>query len=80
MAKKIPILPHYDCYCTCFGAVIKYHVRIPERTEFDQFCLENNIGYHDGARTDIVKSYLVVFTENVELFDGFPRKVEILTK
>jgi hypothetical protein len=68
--KKITIPNNAKCFCSNYTG-INYHVGFDNQRDFDKFCNENNIGYHDGAREDIVQSVLHVFTTNKEVFENF---------
>jgi hypothetical protein len=76
--SKILIPQGADCFCTNYGK-LNYHVAIEKDDEFKEFCSRNNIGYHDGARKDIIKSAGHIFTENKDVFENFPSKVELMS-
>lgn len=77
--EKITIPKGAQCWCSNHGNV-EHHVSIDDEKAFAKFCLDNNIGYHDGARTDIVKSYLHVFTKNRNVFTNFPPEVNLVNQ
>lgn len=77
MNNKIIIPKTADCFCSNHGE-LNYHVSIKNKDDFENFCSDNNIGYHDGARKDIVKSSRHIFTLNKDVFENFQNDAETI--
>jgi hypothetical protein len=75
--SKIKIPTNADYYCTNYEE-LKFHVAIEDDVAFEKFCSDNNIGYHNNARKDVIKSVGHVFTSNKEVFENFPANVDII--
>lgn len=77
--NKIIIPDVADCWADNHGNVLSFHVGIEDEKAFEVFCQTNNIGYHEGARRDVVKSDLHIFTSNKDVFENYPDKVEMMS-
>lgn len=61
-------------YETAFGSH-KQHVRFETDNECEDFCAENNVGWHDGARQDVRRGFRQVFAEaDAKAFNNFPSR------
>lgn len=75
---KIIIPSEAQCFASAYGELC-YHVFIDDEKAFEVFCQTNNIGYYEGARRDVVKSDLHVFSKTKEVFENYPDKVELIS-
>lgn len=61
------------CYYTNRNDELTFYVGIHDDIIFNEFCIENNIGYHSRARKDVIMTVCnTVFTKDKGVFKNFP--------